>query len=231
MYTSANNKKASCESDGANEIQLRNLTEASVGKLSGKLSESEQTVNNSVTLTELETQLPAYLQPVYETASTDRIDSEKVQIVQILLKYQEIFSKDDLDLGCTYLTEHSINTGNAKPVKLHPRKVPLALVDEEQNATDLLIAQNTIQESMSPWASPIVLVRKKSGQIRLCVDYRKVNEITTKDAYPLPRTRDCIDAMAGATIFTTLDMTSGYNQIPIKTEDIPKTTFVTKRGL
>ena len=222
-------KKASCESDGANEVQLRNLTEASVGKLSDKLSESEQTVNNSLTLTELETQLPAYLQPVYGTASTDRIDSEKVQIVQILLKYQDIFSKDDLDLGCTHLTEHSIDTGNAKPVKLHPRKVPLALVDEEQNAIDLLIAQNTIQESMSPWASPIVLVRKKSGQIRLCVDYRKVNEITTKDAYPLPRTRDCLDAMAGATIFTTLDMTSGYNQIPIKTEDIPKTAFVTKR--
>jgi hypothetical protein len=93
------------------------------------------------------------------------------------------------------------------------------------------MAQGTIQESSSPWAAPIVLVRKKSGNIRLCVDYRKLNQQTKKDAYPLPRTQDCLDAMTGAIIFSTLDMTAGYNQVPIKNDDIPKTAFVTKHGL
>ena len=88
-----------------------------------------------------------------------------------------------------------------------------------------------IEESNSPWVSPIVIVRKKSGQIRPCVDYRKVNDLTRKDAYPLPRTQECLDALAGSAIFSTLDMTSGYNQIPVKKEDIPKTAFVTRQGL
>ena len=91
--------------------------------------------------------------------------------------------------------------------------------------------QGVIRESNSLWASPIVLVRKKNGKIRPCVDYRKVNQASKKDAYPIPRTQDCLEAMAGSVIFSTLDMTSGYYQVAIKEEDIPKTAFATRHGL
>jgi hypothetical protein len=85
-------------------------------------------------------------------------------------------------------------------------------------------------ESTSPWASPIVLVRKKNGKIRPCVDYRKLNEVTQKDAYPIPRMQECLDCLAGAVTFSTLDMTSGYNQVPVARGDRAKTAFVTKHG-
>ena len=91
--------------------------------------------------------------------------------------------------------------------------------------------QGIIRPSISPWASPIVLVRKKSGKVRPCVDYRRLNAITTKDAFPLPRVSDCLDSVAGATLFSCFDVTSGYHQIPVKESDIPKTAFCTKYGL
>ena len=84
-------------------------------------------------------------------------------------------------------------------------------------------------ESQSLWSSPIFLVRKKNGKVRTCIDSRRVNEVTKKDAFPLPRIQDCLDA--GAKLFSTFDLTSGYFQIPVKSEDLPKTVFVTKYGL
>ena len=103
-------------------------------------------------------------------------------------------------------------------------------MNEEREAIENLKKQGVIRESNSPWASPIVLVRKKNGKIRPCCDYRILNKYTVKDAYPLPRTQDCLDAIAGSVFFSTLDMTSGYNQVPIKEEDIHKTAFVTHHG-
>ncbi len=109
--------------------------------------------------------------------------------------------------------------------------MPLAFAGEDQGAIEKLVAQGSVQPSTSPWASPLVLVRKRDGTVRPCVDYRAVNAVTKKDAFPLPRTEDCLDAVAGATIFSTMDITSAYNQIPVRPEDIPKTAFVSKYGL
>ena len=87
-----------------------------------------------------------------------------------------------------------------------------------------------IRPSTSSWASPLVLVRKKNGKLRVCVDYKKLNSMTTKAAFPLPHIQDCLDSVAGSTFFTTLDLISCYHQVKIKEEDIPKTAFVTKYG-
>ena len=87
-----------------------------------------------------------------------------------------------------------------------------------------------IRPSTSPWASPLVLVSKKNGKLRVCVDYKKLNSMTTKAAFPLHHIQDCLDSVAGSTLFTTLDLISCYHQVKIKEEDIPKTAFVTKYG-
>ncbi|CAC5390493.1 Retrovirus-related Pol polyprotein from transposon 17.6 [Mytilus coruscus] len=94
-----------------------------------------------------------------------------------------------------------------------------------------MLDQRVIENSSSPWASPLLLIRKKNGKIRPAVDYRKINSQTVCDIYPLPRIQDCLDAVSGANLFSVFDLTSGFHQIPVKLEDRPKTAFKTKYGL
>ena len=88
-----------------------------------------------------------------------------------------------------------------------------------------------IRRSYSPWASPVVIVGKKGGEKRFCVDYRKLNAVTKVDAYPLPRIDDLLDSLGGATWFSTIDLASGFWQISMHEEDIEKTAFITPSGL
>ena len=139
--------------------------------------------------------------------------------------------KNENDLGLTSLAQHAIDTGDAKPIKQPFRRVPLAFADEEKKAIDKLLSQGVIRPSKSPWASALCLVRKKDGSVRPCVDYRRLNKVTKPDAFPVPKVDECIDAVSGSKIFSTLDLTSGYFQVPVKEEDIPKTAFISKHGL
>ena len=90
---------------------------------------------------------------------------------------------------------------------------------------------NVVEPCDSPWSSPVVLVRKKDGKIRFCVDYRQVNAVTRKDSYPLPNIQDTYDGLAGAVLFSSLDLASGYWQVEVKESDRPKTAFATREGL
>ena len=175
--------------------------------------------------------LPEHLQKMFEDSSAGLTPPECDKLRGLLTKYSTVFSKNEDDLGCTHLVEHAIDTGDATPVKFPPRRVPLAYVGEDKKALDQLMRRGCIRPSASPWGAPLVFVRKKDGSVRCCMDNRRLNAVTVKDAYPLPRTEDCIDALSGATLFSTMDITSAYNQVPIKEEDIPKTAFVTKYGL
>ena len=105
----------------------------------------------------------------------------------MLSRYSDIFSKNERDIGLTNLTEDSIDSGDAAPIKQRPRRVPLEFAAEEKAAIDDLLKKGAIQKSISPWASPFVFVRKKSGAVRPCVDYRKVNEMVKPDGFPLTR--------------------------------------------
>ena len=161
-----------------------------------------------------EEDVPDHLKKLFKDSSENLSHEKKGYIAGLLVKYQDSFSKSEWDIGLTNITEHEINTGDAPPIKQRPRRVPLAHAEEEKKAIESMLNMGVIRESTSAWASPIVLVRKKSGAIRPCVDYRRVNALVKPDGYPLPRVQDCLDAVAGAKYFSSFDLTSGYFQIP-----------------
>ena len=175
-------------------------------------------------------EVPEHLKSLFDRSTGGKTDHEKAVVAGLLKKYKSTFSKSEWDIGLTNLTEHPINTGDAPPIKQRPRRVPMAYAEEENKAIEDLLQKGVIQKSTSPWASPIVLVKKKSGAIRPCIDYRRVNALVKPDGFPLPRIQDCLDAVAGATLFSSFDLTGGYFQIPLKPEDIPKSAFCCKFG-
>ena len=166
----------------------------------------------------------------------DRMDDaltnkQKRQVKAFLHEYQDVFANPGGKLGCTDLMEHTIDTGDAKPIKQRPRRVPLSQREIESQEVDKMLEEGVIEPSDSPWASPVVLVTKKDGSIRFCCDFRKINALTRKDAYPLPRIDDSLDALSGSRWFCTLDLKSGYWQCKMAENDKPKTAFTTGRGL
>ncbi|MEW8546417.1 MAG: reverse transcriptase family protein, partial [Candidatus Thiodiazotropha sp.] len=174
--------------------------------------------------------VPEHLKDLYDRSTENLTKDEKQRVANLLSNHQDTFSRSEWDIGVTHLTEHAIKTEGKGPVRLPPRRVPLAHADKEKEAIEDMKAKGVIRDSVSPWASPICLVTKKNGGVRLCVDYRKVNELVKPDGFPLPRVQDCLDAVAESKWYSTFDLTSGYYQIPLKQEDIPKSAFVCKYG-
>ena len=127
--------------------------------------------------------------------------------------------------------KHTIDTGDARPIRQPPRQLPLSNMGEASKLMSDMSTQGIIEPSSSPWAAPVVLVKKKEGNSRFCVDYRKLNEITKKVSYPLPRIDTTLDAFAGSIWFSTLDLKSGYWQVELQEEDKEKTAFTTGSGL
>ncbi|KAG1930770.1 thy-1 membrane glycoprotein [Pimephales promelas] len=159
-------------------------------------------------------------------------DSSQMQAIEeVLHRNLSVFSKGDNDLGRTHLALHKIDTGSAPPVKVPPRRVPLHLQQEVVEQIKQMQENGIIRPSCSPWAAPVVLVKKKDGSLRFCVDYRKLNDVTRKDAYPLPRIDDALDSLTNACWFSTLDLVSGYWQVEVDPQDRPKTAFITRQGL
>ena len=158
-------------------------------------------------------------------------DSQREALYNLLLSYSDVFAACDTDLGRTDVTQHRIYTGEATPVRQPPRRVPAAFRQQTQELLHGMQKQGIIQPSSSPWASPVVLVRKKNGALRFCADYRKLNRVTRKDAYPLPRVDEALDTLAGSCWFTTLDLISGYWQVELHPDDKQKTAFSTPEGL
>ncbi|XP_063794633.1 uncharacterized protein LOC134949857 [Pseudophryne corroboree] len=150
---------------------------------------------------------------------------------QMLWNRQKVFSRHEEDFGYTEDLQHEIRTGDAPPVRERYRPIPPRLYQEVKSMLRQMLDNHVIQESKSPWAAPIVLVRKKDGTIRFCVDYRKLNSCTVRDAYPLPRIEESLAALGNAKFFSTLDLASGYWQVPVAPQDREKTAFVTPMGL
>src|SRR3954465_14165352 len=104
-------------------------------------------------------------------------------------------------------------------------------LEEPKKQLDAMLEIGLIQPSVSPWRSPVLFVDKKDGGNHLCTYYRKLNDVTIKNRYPLPKIEDLFDQFTGAKVFSKIDLRTGYHQLKIRTEDIPKTAFTTRYGL
>ena len=140
---------------------------------------------------------------------------DKDQLVELVDDYSDIFALDQSELGRTDIVTHTIDAGDHPPVHQPARRTPFALRAKVKEMVEDMMDQSVVQPSPSHWASPIVLVAKKYGSTRFCVDYCRLNSITKKDVYPLPRMDDTLDSLARQQYSTTLDLhvASGYWQV------------------
>lgn len=163
---------------------------------------------------------------LFEWEGTDLTPEQREKFHALLLEYEDIFSKHDLDIGHTDTVKHRIDLTNETPFKQKHRRIPPAMYDEVRDHLRQLLAGGIIRESNSPFASAIVLVRKKkTGKLRVCIDLRELNNRTVKDSYALPRIEEILDQLKGATYFSTLDMRSGYYQVEIEEDHKSRTAF------
>lgn len=162
---------------------------------------------------------------------TDLSERGRNKLRGLFETYSDVFSKRPGDIGRTGVTKHRIDTGDAVPVKQRPRRIPMKVRDQVEKQKEKMLQDGVIEESESPWCSPVVLVRKKDGSFRFCVDLRAVNAVTKGFAMPLPRIDDSLDTLSRARWFTTLDMATGYWQVELAAEDREKTAFSTGKGL
>ena len=151
---------------------------------------------------------------------------QQQQLNDLFQEFSDVFSQGKDDLGSTLLLEHTIET-HGPPLRQPYRRQNPAVQREEMSQVQQMLASNVIRPSNSPW---VVMVRKKDGSLRFCVDFRQLNAATVKDAHPLPRIDDLLDTLHGARWLSTLDLKSGYWQVPITESDKAKTAFRTSSG-
>ena len=161
-----------------------------------------------------------------DLSGTDGWDPKLVEEAkQLFREYAHIFTLESLDMGDTSMVKHKIKLDNYTPFKERYRRIPPHLFDEVKNHLKEMIEVGAIRKSNSPWASAVVLVRKKDGSLRFCIDLRKFNACTIKDAYSLPHIDETLDCLGGAMIFTSLDLKSGYWQVEMEEGSKPLTAF------
>ena len=156
---------------------------------------------------------------------------QRVELEEFLVENHDAFSLDPEERGETDLVQLEIHTGDAPPKKQPVRRMPFVVRQEIARQLKHMQATGVITPSSSPWASPVVLVRKKDGTHRFCIDYRQLNSVTKADRYPLPRIDDLLDQLEKSCYFSTLDLASGYWQIRVHPNSKEKTAFITPQGL
>ncbi|CAH2227286.1 jg27653, partial [Pararge aegeria aegeria] len=161
----------------------------------------------------------------------DISDKQKETVYNLINEYRECFAQNLSELGCTNISELDIKLTDDNPVAYRPYRLSHSEKEIVRDMVKELEENKIIEESDSAYASPILLVSKKTGGYRLCVDYRALNRKTIRDLYPLPRIDDQIDLLSGNSYFISLDMSSGYYQIPIKEDCKHLTAFITPDGL
>ena len=153
------------------------------------------------------------------------------QIEKIILQNQDLFANKDSELGLTETVKMQVDVGDNEPIKMRPYRTPIKNREVIDKAIDEMLDANAIRRSRSPWSFPVVIVDKKDGSKRFCVDFRRLNKITKKNSYPLPLIDDILALLGKAKYFTSLDLKSGYWQVAMDEKDKEKTAFACHKVL
>jgi hypothetical protein len=158
---------------------------------------------------------------------------EQVALLSLLTEYKDVFAQNSGDIGLCTLPgcEHKIEVQEGtKPIRLPPHRVTPPLRAEVERQTNQMLEQGIIRPSSGEWASPVVMARKHDGSLRYCVNYKKLNAVTITQAYPLPTAEEYYQSLGGSRLYSTLDLSSAYWQIPLAEESKAKTGFINHMG-
>ena len=162
----------------------------------------------------------------FEDCLSRHLDQKQISEVKAVIQsYGDVFTQHDLDLGHVKDAVHRIRLTDDHPFKERPRRIPPQMIEEVRNHLQEMLDLGVIRRSHSSYSSNVVLVKKKNGSLRFCIDLRRLNTLTVRDAYALPRIDDTFDALSGAKYFSTLDLKSAYWQVELAEEDKEKTAF------
>ena len=162
----------------------------------------------------------------FQRTSQPLLESTK----KVIQKHEHVFSKDRFDIGFLDHFSHQIETNGHHPILTKSYRIPRSIEVEVENKVQELLQHGIIVECSSPWNSPVVPVRKKNGDLRLCIDYRRINAVTSKKNFYTPDLQQICDCLNGAKYFSTLDLCQGYYQIALDEKDRTKSAFTTKSG-
>lgn len=187
-------------------------------------------ISQSCLKTNISALKPFTLEDIENKVNPNLNHHQRVTLLTLLNEYRDCFATCLRELGKTDVAKMSITLNDNEPVTYRPYRMPYANREKVREIVKELMNNDIIRESESAYASPILLVRKKNGEERMCIDYRSINRKCLKMNQPLPRIDDLLDNLEGNSFYTTLDLASGYHQIPVDEESVQKTAFVTPDG-
>ncbi|GJX82276.1 putative reverse transcriptase domain-containing protein [Tanacetum coccineum] len=172
-----------------------------------------------------------YLAQITSKKAEDKSEEKRLEDVPIVREFPEVFPEDLPGLPPARQVEFQIDlVPGAAPVGRSPYRLAPAEMQELSTQLQELSDRGFIRHSSSPWGAPVLFVKKKDGSFRMCIDYRELNKLTVKNRYPLPRIDDLFDQLQGSSVYSKIDLRSGYHQLRVHEEDIAKTTFRTRYG-
>ncbi|GJR80136.1 putative reverse transcriptase domain-containing protein [Tanacetum coccineum] len=174
---------------------------------------------------------PIFLAHVTTKKAEDKSEEKRLEDVPIVRDFPDVFPEDLPGLPPTRQVEFQIDlVPGAAPVARAPYRLAPSKMKELSEQLQELSDKGFIRPSSSPWGAPVLFVKKKDGSFRMCIDYRELNKLTVKNRYPLPRIDDLFDQLQGSSVYSKIDLRSGYHQLRVRDEDIPKTAFRTRYG-
>ncbi|GKB80378.1 putative reverse transcriptase domain-containing protein [Tanacetum coccineum] len=172
-----------------------------------------------------------FLAQVMVKETEDKSKEKRLEDVPTVRDFPEVFPEDLPGLPPTRQVEFQIDlVPGAAPVARAPYRLAPSEMEELSTQLQELSDKGFIRPSSSPWGAPVLFVKKKDGSFRMCIDYRELNKLTVKNRYPLPRIDDLFDQLQGSSVYSKIDLRSGYHQLRVRDEDIPKTAFRTRYG-
>ncbi|GJR29281.1 putative reverse transcriptase domain-containing protein [Tanacetum coccineum] len=174
---------------------------------------------------------PIVLAHVTAKEVEDKSEKKRLEDVSIIQDFPKVFPEDLPGLPPTRQVEFQIDlVPGAAPVARAPYRLAPSEMKELSEQLKELSDKGFIRPSSSPWGASVLFVKKKDGSFRMCIDYRELNKLTVKNRYPLPRINDLFDQLQGSSVYSKIDLRSGYHQLRVREEDIPKTAFRTRYG-